>query len=107
MELLDLHNIDAHFIALFFYVAAKIILFSLAGMTVIVSILLILMDAWCIFVDSDVHAFLSSDDSPPARAEKAPPARAKKAPSPKCKHQQGYCGCTFVSIYLPIPFHKV
>ena len=50
-----------------------------------------LMDVWCIFVDSDIHAFLSSDDSPrvkkapPARGEKAPPARAKKTPTPKVR----------------------
>ena len=70
METLDLYHTDAYFIALFFYVVAKRTLWSLAGMDVIMSILSILMDVWCIFVDSDIHAFLSSDDSP--RAKKAP-----------------------------------
>ena len=95
--------VDAYFIALFFYVVAKRTMWSLAGMDVIVSISLILIDAWGIFVDSDIHASLSNDDSPrvkkdppasakkapPARGEKAPQARAKKAPTPKVSTSGG------------------
>ena len=47
------------------------------------SILLILMDTWCIFVDSDVHAFLSNDESPPPRVEDTKASTSGSALTPE------------------------